>query len=48
MKLPSRACVHRIEGAGMPSAEHGITVPVELENSTLLGGSYVKTGPLRF
>ena len=42
--LPS-ALIHRISGRGLPVAAHSTTVPVVLEKSIRLAGSFRKTGP---
>lgn len=42
--LPS-ALIHRISGRGLPVAAHSTTVPVVLEKSIRLDGSFKKTGP---
>lgn len=44
--LPS-ALIHRISGRGLPVAAHSTTVPVVLEKSMRLVGSFKKTGPDR-
>ncbi len=44
--LPS-ALIHRISGRGLPVAAHSTTVPVVLEKSIRLDGSFKKTGPDR-
>ena len=44
--LPS-ALIHRISGRGLPVAAHSTTVPVVLEKSMRLDGSFKKTGPDR-
>ena len=44
--LPS-ALIQRISGRGLPVAAHSTTVPVVLEKSMRLVGSFKKTGPDR-